>query len=123
MYEAKKLRDSVQASVEERRKEAETDHSADVVFTKISENHFSVCHRAVPRYGSVDYGWCVHFELKSNKINVTQSSRKGPKNSFDVTLTLIDKGKCRYQIDGKGKYLRWQVVRKALEQFYFPMHP
>ena len=121
--EMQKLRDAVQASVKERREDAETDLSADVVFTKDSETHFSVCHRVFPRYSPNDYDWCVHFTLESDKIKVTQTNRQGPVNSFGVTLTLNDKDKCLYQIDEKGEYLRWQVVRQALAQLYFPSHP
>lgn len=39
--------------------------------------------------------------------------------AFVVTLTLNDSGECRYQINDEGEYLRWQVVRKALETLFF----
>ena len=34
---------------------------------------------------------------------------------------LNDVGKCRYNIDGnpENEYLRWQVVRRALEPLFF----
>ena len=38
---------------------------------------------------------------------------------FEVTLSLDDHGRCVYQIDGEGEYLRWQVLRKALNPLFF----
>lgn len=121
--EIQKLHDAVQASVEERRKDVKSDRSADVEFKENLETNFSVCHRAFPRYGHDVYDWCVHFTLESDKIEVTQASPKQPRKSFALTLTLNDDGECRYQVDGEGEYLRWQVVRKVLEELYFPSHP
>lgn len=121
--EMQKLHDAVQASVKERFKDVETDLSADVVFTKDSETHFTVCHRAFPRYSQSDYDWCVHFTLESDKIEVTHAIPKRTRKIFALTLTLYDDGECRYQVNGEGEYLRWQVVRKVLEELYFPSHP
>ena len=39
--------------------------------------------------------------------------------SFEITLTLNDNGQCRYRMDGEGEYLRWQIVRRALEPLFF----
>ena len=39
--------------------------------------------------------------------------------SFEITLTLNDNGQCRYRMDGEGEHLRWQIVRRALEPFFF----
>lgn len=44
---------------------------------------------------------------------------KGTEKSIILTLTLNDEGECRYQIDGKGEYLRWQVLRRILEPLFF----
>ena len=38
---------------------------------------------------------------------------------FKITLTLTEEGECRYQIDGKGEFLRWQVIRRALKPLFF----
>ena len=40
--------------------------------------------------------------------------------SFKITLALNDNGQCRYVVNGEGKYLRWQIVRRALEPLFFP---
>ncbi len=37
----------------------------------------------------------------------------------DAVQASVD-GKCRYQVDGEGERRRWKIVRKALEQLYFP---
>ena len=39
----------------------------------------------------------------------------------EFTLTLNDDGECRYQIDGKGEFLRWQVIRRVLEPLLWPL--
>ena len=39
--------------------------------------------------------------------------------SFDLTLTFNNEGLCRYQINGAGEFLRWQVSRKALKELLF----
>ena len=41
------------------------------------------------------------------------------KDSFRITLALGDDGECRFQINGSGEYLRWQVVRRALQNLLF----
>ena len=39
---------------------------------------------------------------------------------FRVKLILNDDGECRFQINDKGEYPRWQVVRKALKPLFSP---
>ena len=41
--------------------------------------------------------------------------------SFKITLALNDDGQCRYVVNGEGEYLRWQIVRRALEPLFFPV--
>ena len=36
-----------------------------------------------------------------------------------LTLTLNDDGERRYRIDGKGEFVRWQVLRRLLEPLLF----
>ena len=119
LCEALKLGNTVKQSVEERRKNAESDRRANIEFREISKDHFCVCHRPTPSYDDEDFDWCVHFIRETSRIAITQSNRKGSEKRFDVTLTLNDEGLCRYKIDGRGEYLRWQVARKALEPFMF----
>ena len=42
--------------------------------------------------------------------------------SMRIVPKLNDIGRCRYTIDGntETEYLRWQVVRQALEPLFFP---
>ena len=37
---------------------------------------------------------------------------------FTVTLTLHNEGECRYEIDGKKRFLRWQRVRRIQKDLY-----
>ena len=46
----------------------------------------------------------------------------GHEESMKLTVTLNDEGKCRFQINGKGLYRRWQVIRRALEAIFFKLH-
>ena len=39
---------------------------------------------------------------------------------YAITLTLNDEGECRFLIDGKGCYLRWQVLMRFLEPLFYP---
>ncbi|MDE0102595.1 MAG: hypothetical protein OXN89_09460 [Bryobacterales bacterium] len=59
----------------------------------------------------------VVFELSTRKIAVHRGFGCDP---LELTLTLNDDGECRYRICGDGEYLRWQVIRRALEDLFFP---
>ena len=61
----------------------------------------------------------IAFQLFLDKGYIRVIRKLECKDSFLVTLTLGDDGECRYQIDGKGKHLRWQVINKALEKLLF----
>ena len=54
---------------------------------------------------------------KGDHIAVVNSIRN---ISFKITLALNDNGQCRYVVNGEGEYLRWQIVRRALEPLFFP---
>ena len=83
-------------------------------------NFFSVCREAISGAGLADYIWCVHFTLEKDKIAIDYATRSGPKETLEVTVVLERAVNCRYQIDGSGRYLRWQVVERALERLLFP---
>ncbi len=76
----------------------------------------------VCRYNIAQQEYGVMFALTeeaggNRHIEVINNTREG---SFKVTLVLNEKGRCRYQVDGEGEYLRWQIVRRALEPLFFP---
>ena len=55
------------------------------------------------------------FTRKNGSIEVDAAATK-----FTVSLTLNDDGECRYRIDdGPQEYLRWQVIRRALQPIFF----
>ena len=56
----------------------------------------------------------VHFTLVSGGIIADSSSTSGVETSRKLTVYMTEAGEFRYQIDGKGSYLRWQVVRGVL---------
>ena len=57
----------------------------------------------------------VKFVLKNGAIKI--ALKRGKKMA--VTMSLTDDGECRYKIDGEGEYLRWQVIRRGLEETLF----
>ena len=55
------------------------------------------------------------FTRKNGSIEIDAAATK-----FTVSLTLNDDGECRYRIDdGPQEYLRWQVIRRALQPIFF----
>ena len=54
-----------------------------------------------------------HLLIRDNFLNL----------SYELTLTLNDDGECRFRIDGKGEFKRWQVMRRALEPIFFDPPP
>ena len=110
--EALKLRDSVRAQVEEIKKD-----NPRIQFKELSESHFRVC-RCIPAWGP---DRCVHFQVKPNRVVISYlalTNRSGPVSEFNVTTTLNDQAECRYQINGSGEYLRWQIVETALKELF-----
>ena len=60
----------------------------------------------------------IVFELDGDRDLIKITNYKTD-TTLTVTLTLNDEGECRYKINGEGEYLRWQVVRRALEPMFF----
>ena len=54
------------------------------------------------------------FRLEAGRIKVFEAVDA----SYTITLTLNDKGDCRFKIDGEGCYLRWQVLKHFLEPLF-----
>ena len=54
------------------------------------------------------------FDRENNRI-VVQDENPEP---LYLTVTLNDEGRCRFKINGKGEFLRWQVFRKTLEKLF-----
>ena len=77
----------------------------------------------------VDSERCFQVNLKSlSGVRVSFLSeptdhriliRNGSGQQFSVTLRLNETDECRYQIDGEGEFLRWEVAKKALRNLLF----
>ena len=106
------LRNAVEASVKER-------NADDIQFRILNEDHFSVC-RLQPGSppASENYDHCVHFSRNPKEIKITDATRGGKDKSCSLSLTLNDNGDCRYQINGGGEFLRWQVAKLALQGIF-----
>ena len=107
MVEFEKLRRDVEKATEQHKKLT----LDDARFEFHDEGEFFVV-RCLPRHG--DETGAV-FTRKNGSIEVDAATR------FAVSLTLNDDGECRYRIgDGPQEYLRWQVIRRALQPVFFP---
>ena len=112
VLEFERLKDAVMASIREAQE-------AGVEVREASAHELWVGLSASPEYG-------VLFSLEGynggpRHIRVVDyAAGKADAKSFGVTLVLNDNGECRYQIDGEGEYLRWHVIRRALEPLLFP---
>ena len=49
-----------------------------------------------------------HIEVAVNDVTNDEPTK------HKITLTLNNEGQCRYQVDGEGEYLRWQVLKSML---------
>lgn len=113
--EMSRLSGTVESAVEDR-------ECSQIKFIEHSKDHFSVCHLKDHPASEEDFDWCVHFIRQPDRITVEHGvAKKGVVNKYVLTLTLNDDGECRYRIDGEGEYLRWQVIRRALDPLFFPL--
>ena len=66
-------------------------------------------------------GSTVTFTRQDDHIEVAVHEAKNDEaTKHKITLTLNNEGQCRYQIDGDGEYLRWQVLKSMLLGVMFP---
>ena len=69
-------------------------------------------------------GHFVSFAAHSDFIEVqcadlADNHGTTPYSLCRLSLTLNEEAECRYQINGKGNYLRWQVMKHALKNLLF----
>ena len=104
--EYRKLRDHVRACVEQCQ-------PADDLHYKDTSVGFSVIlDLGLPEIPPQE----VEFILENDSIVIDKKPGGG---IYTVKPTLNHDGECRYTIDGKGEYLRWQVARKFLASMFF----
>ena len=105
------IKDYVRKDIEEMQESLPP--NANLQYTETHSHSFKV-ERWPVEGGKREHG--VVFYLEGGHILITNRVQG---NSFKVTVNLDDKGRCTYRIDGDGEYLRWQVIRKALEPLFF----
>lgn len=69
-------------------------------------------------------GYFVSFAAHTDFIEVRcadigDDPETSPYTLCRLSLTLNEEAECRYQINGEGKYLRWQVMKHALKNLLF----
>lgn len=128
------FREAVRMSVERRIKDITSEDERrgallDFDDTEVVENvdaAFKVRKKSFPDYGGYDA--MVLFEVVADRIEVFLSippRGEAPKLIFEVRMILTKDGKERYQtsnikrLDLEGVFLRWQVIRIALEPLFF----
>ena len=108
-----KLMEFVEENYKARKRCLPDNHPYRYDFCKKDSDNFSVERTEGPLDQCV-----VAFSLKNDGILVGDSSNEPPWK-MKLTLTLNDTGACRFKIDGKGEYMRWQVARRALGPLFF----
>ena len=116
-FEFEKLKRDLERNTKTRRDLAPVDRASEVAY-KEDGNTCSVIRGPLPP--AIGTTWSVTFNLKEDRICVSNNFSKRP---LSLTLTLNDYGECRFQIDGEGAFLRWQVIRRALESIFFDFTP
>lgn len=58
-----------------------------------------------------------HIEVQSAGLG--DHHETSPFTPRRLSLTLNEEAECRYQINGEGMYLRWQVMKHALKNLLF----
>ena len=102
------LRQTVEANVKERQRQLGEGSGASPRFRNNSTHEFTVVRNAPLKVAA--------FCLRGDHIVVEDNN--GSKQ-LDLTLALNDDGECRFKVDGNGECLRWQVVRKPIEDILF----
>ena len=112
-FEFELLRRNVESSTKERIALLQTDTAASISYH--SDNDILQVSRG-PTGDAAGKSYCVLFRLEDDHISVSGATHQKP---FCLTLTLNGEGECRFKINGKGEYRRWQVTRRALESLFF----
>ena len=102
------LKQTVEANVQERQQQVDAVSNTAPSFQNRSEQEFVVVQHSPFKVGA--------FRLQGNRIFVEDNNGE---KQFELALALNDDGECRFNVDGEGEFLRWQVARKALEGILF----
>ena len=108
------LRHQVHANID--RRNETTNNDGDKQFRFVDRT----AERIVPTFAVLDT-WdiaqqrAVHFERSGHRISIQMLD----KTTLEATLTLTDKGICRFKIFGE-ELDAWQVCRRVLEPLLFP---
>ncbi len=113
-YEFAKLEMAARANTQTMQKSG---HDKEGVYTFQNDNgkSFRVGWKNPPFKGEA-----VEFRLDKNdrKIVVLDTRKEAP--IFEARVSINSEGECRYRIpDDQKEYLRWQILHKALSQYYF----
>ena len=112
------LRDLVERDCAKRLKALPANAPVEIRFVAVKDGQEEFYVEIIPVPGVAGRRRSVSFDLRNESICVRAS---GDADEFPMTLTvqLDDKGECRFAINGKGEYLRWQVARRALQAIFF----
>ncbi len=117
-----RLRDFVERNCARRNKSLPADAPVRIKFVPVKDGQEAFIVEIEPVSGVAGRSRNVWFELMDYGIRVRSS--QGVKG-FPITLTvrLNDDGECRFAINGKGEYLRWQIARRVLQPLFFELSP
>lgn len=108
------LRSLVERDTATRKRHLPNDNSMDFQFNEGGPDHFSVMRAPVRNVHGGTYVVTFHHRNDHILIEDGWGDRR-----LTLTLTLTDEGECRFVIDRKGEYHRWQVARRALCPNFF----
>ena len=81
-----------------------------------------------PRIGQrEEFDEVVAFKVEGRILRIEYSKRTDPSSDRRETVwerivspVVIRSGECRYEIDGSGTFVLWEVVRDALKPLFYP---
>ena len=108
------LQEAFEQSVSELNGDNENAPRTDIRCISPSVNEFSICRQALPyQQGSMVYVDHIFFRYNAGRILIEDTRAESMK--FLMSF-LNEDGQIRFQIDEEGGYLRWQIVRKYVEE-------